>query len=49
MQQELREILRAAATEQVPAEAIPPIDLVTVNTPASTTWRREEIYDDEGR
>lgn len=49
MQQEIREILRAAATEQPPAEATPPIQLVTVKTPASSTWRREEIYDDAGR
>lgn len=49
MQQEIREILQAAATDPPPAEPNPPIQLMTVKTPASSTWRREVIYDDERR
>jgi plasmid stability protein len=49
MQQEVLEILQAAATEVGHAEQLVPIDLVTVTTSGTSTWRREEIYGDEGR
>lgn len=49
MQQEVREILEAAAAEQVPSEPLPAIELVTTHSGMRSTWRREDIYDDEGR
>lgn len=49
MQQELRAILAAAAAEPVDVEPVPPVHLVTVSTEGSSTWRREEIYGDQGR
>lgn len=49
MQQEIREILDAAAAEPVPSQAPSPVQLVTANTSVRTTWRREDIYGDEGR
>jgi plasmid stability protein len=49
MQQELRAILEAAAAEPVAGEPPPPIRLVTTRTPGRSTWRREDIYGDEGR
>ena len=49
MQQEILEILETAAKEPVTAEKPEPIQLVTVKTSGTTTWRRAEIYGDEGR
>lgn len=49
MQQEVREILRAAATDPVPQQDPGPVDLVTAHTGGDQTWRREEIYGDQGR
>lgn len=49
MQQEIREILQAAADEPVARHALEPIDLVTVTTGEQGTWTREEMYGDEGR
>jgi plasmid stability protein len=49
MQQEVLAILDAATVEPIPRQAPSPIQLVTVRTSSSTTWRREDIYDDEGR
>jgi plasmid stability protein len=49
MQQEVLEILQAAATEVGRDELPAPIDLVTATTSGTTTWRREEIYGNEGR
>jgi plasmid stability protein len=49
MQQELLEILEAAATQPARGEKPPPIELVTVRTAGTSSWRREEIYGDEGR
>ena len=49
MQQELRDILEAVTAEQVPGQAPSPIQLVSANTSASTTWHREDVYGDEGR
>lgn len=49
MQQEIREILEAAATTSPPGEPPDPVRLTTVRTAANSTWDREEIYGDEGR
>jgi plasmid stability protein len=50
LQQELLVILEAAAAEPVPAATAPaPIQLKTVRTPGSSSWSREEIYDDAAR
>lgn len=48
LDQELRSILAASeAGDQ--AVALPPIQLHTVRTTASSTWSRGDIYGDEGR
>jgi plasmid stability protein len=49
MQQELRQILAAAAAQEPEAEQRPPLRLITTRTPSSATWRREDLYGDEGR
>jgi plasmid stability protein len=49
MQQEVLAILDAATAEPIPRQAPSPIQLVTTRTSTNTTWRREDIYDDEGR
>jgi plasmid stability protein len=49
MQQELRAILETAAAEPATAEPPAPIHLITTRTRGKTTWRREDLYGDEGR
>lgn len=49
MQQEVREILEAAAQAPLPGGTPDPIRLTTVRTESGDTWGREEIYGDEGR
>ncbi len=49
MQQEIRQILEAAAAESPPREVLEPVRLTTVRTAAASTWGREEIYGDTGR
>lgn len=49
MQQEIRQILAAAATASPPGEAPEPDRLTTVRTAGTSTWGREEIYADTGR
>jgi hypothetical protein len=49
MQQEIRQILEAAAAGQPAPAAVDPIRLHTVRTTGTSTWRREEIYGDAGR
>lgn len=49
MQQEVREILDAAAAEPGPGQERSPIQLVTAHTSVRAPWRREDIYGDEGR
>jgi plasmid stability protein len=49
MQQEVLAILDAATAEPIPRQAPPPIQLITTRTSSDTTWRREDIYDDDGR
>ena len=48
LRQEVRSILAAAEADESPA-ALPPIQLKTVRTTASSQWSREDIYGDEGR
>lgn len=50
LQQELLGILEAAAAEPPPGTgSLPPLELTTVNIGGSSTWSREEIYEDDGR
>lgn len=49
MQQEIRQILEAAATASPPRETPEPVRLTTVRTAVISTWDREEIYGDTGR
>lgn len=49
MQQEIRQILEEAATARPPLQAVEPVQLTTVHTTGTSTWRREEIYGDTGR
>lgn len=49
MQQEIRQILEAAATASPPRQAPEPVRLTTVRTAVTSTWDREEIYGDAGR
>jgi plasmid stability protein len=46
---ELRYILTSVAREEPPGRSLPAIDLKLSQASPSTTWRREEIYDDDGR
>ena len=49
MQQEILEVLQAAASDPLAGSVPPPIQLITVKTPGKFSWTREDIYDDEGR
>lgn len=49
MQQEILQILEAAAAGQPPPAAVDPLRLHTVRAGGASTWRREEIYGDTGR
>jgi plasmid stability protein len=49
MQQELLQILEAAAAEPPAGQRVSPIRLVTVKTTGDHTWSRTEIYGDEDR
>ncbi|MGH9071419.1 MAG: FitA-like ribbon-helix-helix domain-containing protein [Acidimicrobiales bacterium] len=44
MQQEIRQILEAAAKASPPRGAPEPVSLITVRTSVTSTWDREEIY-----
>jgi len=50
LQQELLQILEAAAAEPV-TDVVPPppVSLHTVRTQGTSTWPRESIYDEDGR
>lgn len=41
------DISHGAAAEPASSQAYPPIQLVTTSTGKRTTWRREDIYDDD--
>ena len=49
VQQEILRILEAAAAQPIEGESRTPIRLVTVKTSGKSSWRREDIYGDEGR
>ena len=49
LQQEVLTILEAAIHTPVPRQGDGPIQLVTVRTSTDATWRRDDMYDDEGR
>jgi plasmid stability protein len=49
MQEEIRLILAAAASERPSGQVAPPLELVMANTSSTTSWRREDIYGDDGR
>ncbi|MGI8577395.1 MAG: FitA-like ribbon-helix-helix domain-containing protein [Nocardioidaceae bacterium] len=49
MQQEIRQILEAAAKASPPREVPEPVCLTKVRTAVTSTWGREEIYGDAGR
>lgn len=49
LQGELHVILEQAARLAPPEAEPPPLSLVTVATGNQGSWRREEIYDDQGR
>jgi plasmid stability protein len=49
MQQEIRQILEAAAQASPPREPPEPVRLTTVRTAVTSTWDREQIYGDAGR
>jgi Plasmid stability protein len=46
---ELRYLLAVIAREEPPAPPLPPIDLKLSKASPGTTWRRDEIYGDDGR
>jgi len=47
LQQELLAILETAAAERTPSSgSLPPIELKTVHSGGTSTWSREDIYDD---
>ena len=48
LQKELRHVLATLAREEPPDE-LPPLDLKLSSAQPVTSWRREEIYGDEGR
>jgi len=50
LQQELLDILESAAAEpSTGLGSLPPLQLTMVNTGRSSTWTREDIYDENGR
>jgi hypothetical protein len=48
-QQEVVQILKEARAAPLPGEALPPLELTTVETDRTSTWSREEIYGNQGR
>ena len=46
---ELRYILAVIAREEPPLPPLPPLELKLSSVAPATTWRREEIYGDDGR
>lgn len=49
MQQELRQILEEAAAMPLPGQVPDPVELITTRSTGASTWRRDEVYGDEGR
>jgi plasmid stability protein len=46
---ELRYVLASIAREEPPPLPLPPLGLKLSQASPPSTWRREEIYDDDGR
>ena len=49
VREEILRILEEVAAEPLPEEDLPPLQLTTVQTGGTSTWTREEAYDDKGR
>jgi len=49
LQRELRHLLVAIAEEEPSGEPLPPIELKLSDAAPTSRWRREEIYEDDGR
>ena len=49
LQKELRHILTLIARDEPAPEPLPPIALKLSDAVPGSTWRRSEIYDDDGR
>ncbi|MGD2114098.1 MAG: hypothetical protein PVG07_03535 [Acidobacteriota bacterium] len=49
LQRELRHLLSTIAREEPPAEPLPPLELKLSDASPTSSWRREEIYEDDGR
>ncbi len=49
LQRELRHLLCSVAQEEPSAEPLPPIELKLSAARPTSSWRREEIYRDDGR
>jgi plasmid stability protein len=46
---ELRHILATIARQEPASSPLPPIELKLSESSAETSWRREDIYGDDGR
>ncbi len=49
LQGELRHILLSVARTEPSPEPLPPLELHFSAASPETTWRREDVYDDDGR
>jgi len=49
MQAALRQILNDAAAAPTDIAPVEPVRLTTTRTSGQSTWRREDLYDDDGR
>ena len=49
MQQEIRQLLDDAAAAPMAAEQLPALQLVIGHSGGTSTWSRDEIYDDDAR
>jgi len=49
LQRELRHLLCVVAQEEPSGEPVPPIELRLSDARPTSSWRREEIYGDDGR
>lgn len=49
LQKELRHLLAQIAREEPPGEPLPPIELRMSSASPTSSWRRDEIYEDDGR
>lgn len=49
LQRELRHLLTAIAREEPTGEPLPSIELKLSDASPTSSWRREEVYEDDGR